>query len=307
MGQAENVGTELPPWRQELSRRLQEIRRKREPSEQPAAEADAQLLPFPAEPDRAEVDTVPPAERPPRRRHRTPKQPPLSLPPVGQTTAMPPAAAGIQAVSEARNSLHLVQPPKPASRPDSAVPERSLAETQEDDSQSGAIRDLIDTVTSRNSIIYESPTRIMVSPSVYERQGEGKLILLSRTLGGLVDFLIVILSTGTFVLAVDFISGIEVLDRTSLLHYGLLLLAIHLLYSMFFLGTASQTIGMMITDLHVVGSQGARARPGRLLLRCLLYLPSVLVLTLGLIWAVFDSDSLCLHDRLSGTSIARVP
>ena len=37
---------------------------------------------------------------------------------------------------------------------------------------------------------------------------EGKLILLSRTLSGLVDLLIVVLCTGVFIIAADYFSGI---------------------------------------------------------------------------------------------------
>ncbi len=304
-GSAGNGSPQLPPWRQELSRRLQEIKRKRETPEQPAQGTDTQLLPFPPESVHPAVDAVPPFDRPPRRQLTTPSPPPALLPPSSPMPAVPPSDDEVQAASEPRNSLRLVQPPRPTFERDSPPLEASLAETKGEDYQNGAIRELIDTVTRRKSIVYESTPRILVPPAIPARQGEGKLILLSRTLGGLVDILIVILCAGALVLTVDFISGIDVLDSTSVFHYGLLLLAIHLLYSMFFLGSANQTIGMMITDLRVVGSQGERAQAWRLLLRCFLYLPALLALALGLIWAVFDSDSLCLHDRLSGTSIVR--
>ncbi len=304
-GPADNAGPELPAWRQELSRRLQEIKRKRETPEQSVTEEETQLPPFPPESDHPVVDAVPPAEQPPRRRPETPKPPPPLLPAASQPPAAPLPDAEVRAASEPRNSLRLVQPPRPAFEQEHRLLERSLAETKEGDTQAGAIRELIDTVTRRQSIVYEATPRILVPPPVPSRHGEGKLILLSRTLGGLVDLLIVILCTGAFVLTIDFVSGIDVLDSTSILHYALLLLAIHLLYSMFFLGSANQTIGMMITDLRVVGAKGERAKIGRLILRCFLYLPALLALALGLIWAVFDSDSLCLHDRLSGTSVVR--
>ncbi len=168
------------------------------------------------------------------------------------------------------------------------------------------IQDLIDSIMTRKTAPPETEPQKSPPVSVPERPGEGKLILLSRTLSGLVDLLIVILCTGAFILAADFISGIEVLDDISLFHYGLLLLALFLLYSIFMLGTANQTMGMMVTDLKVVRARGERPHVGQVVARTIAFLISLLALGLGLIWAVFDRKSLCLHDRISGTEVVRI-
>ena len=66
---------------------------------------------------------------------------------------------------------------------------------------------------------------------------------------------------------------------------ALVFLATYFLYSMFFLGAACQTIGMMITHLRLVGTDGKRPALSRILGRCAIYIPSVLLLGAG-VWLV---------------------
>jgi uncharacterized RDD family membrane protein YckC len=133
-----------------------------------------------------------------------------------------------------------------------------------------------------------------------------KLILLSRTLSGLVDLIIITLCGSACVFGADIVSGIVIVDSASILNYSLLMMGIFFLYSVFFLGTTNQTMGMMITELRLVGKQGERPGVGRILLRCVAFLLSVLPLGIGLIWGFFNSESECLHDRLSGTHVVRI-
>jgi len=135
---------------------------------------------------------------------------------------------------------------------------------------------------------------------------EDRLILLSRTLSGLVDLLVVAICTGAFIIAADMASGIDIFDRRSLIVYSLLLFAIFLVYSTFFLGTANQTIGMMLTDLRLVDSWEKRPGMRQILARCFAYLVSLLLLGIGLLWGCFDRQSRCLHDRLSATRVIRI-
>lgn len=144
------------------------------------------------------------------------------------------------------------------------------------------------------------------SVSAQEPGQDGKLILLSRTLSGLIDLLFVFLWTVAFIIAEDSFSGIEIFDQSSVFNGVLLLLANYFLYSLFFLGTSNQTIGMMITNLHVVGESGRRPGMGRIALRCLLFLPSLLLLGTGLIWAFVDRENRCLHDAASRTRVEPV-
>jgi uncharacterized RDD family membrane protein YckC len=171
------------------------------------------------------------------------------------------------------------------------------------------IENLIDSVMAREAIqtqASELPEKIIAPEEVRDEGSPEKLILLSRTLSGLVDLIIVFLCGSAFILVTDTVSGITVFDSLSLLHYSFLLVAIFLVYSLFFLGTANQTIGMMITNLRVVGKSGSRPTFVRLLIRSAVYLLSLLALGAGLIWGFFDADSDCLQDKLSQTHVVRL-
>ena len=175
-------------------------------------------------------------------------------------------------------------------------------------SRSPEIENLIDSVVAREAIQAKpSEAAPKISPAeVGDEASPEKLILLSRTLSGLVDLIIVFLCGGAFILVTDMVAGITVFDSRSAFHYSLLLVAIFLVYSLFFLGTANQTIGMMITNLRVVGKVGNRPAFSRLLIRCIAYLVSLLGLGIGLILGFFDSDSNCLQDKLSQTHVVRL-
>jgi len=169
------------------------------------------------------------------------------------------------------------------------------------------IRDLIDDAITKQPLPPDGAFRGMIHPAAGAHSGfEDKLILLSRTLSGLIDLIIIALFTGTFILSADAISGIIVLDAVSLIDFSALLLTTYFVYSIFFLVSASQTIGMMITDLKVV-TEG-RQRPGirQIFIRCFGYLASACLAGIGLLWGCFDRDSRCLHDRWSNTRVVRI-
>jgi uncharacterized RDD family membrane protein YckC len=238
--------------------------------------------------------------------------------PVGEAEASGAASPG----TEESTSHYPVDPaPMAASFSDGSKPEPvAEAEARVASREAGEsiplsnpaeIENLIDSVMAREAIqtkASELPEKI-IAPEPEEVRDEGnpeKLILLSRTLSGLVDLIIVFLCGSAFILVTDMVSGITVFDSLSLIHYSLLLVAIFLVYSLFFLGTANQTIGMMITNLRVVGKSGSRPTFLRLLIRSAVYLLSLLGLGAGLIWGFFDADSDCLQDKLSQTHVVRL-
>ena len=135
---------------------------------------------------------------------------------------------------------------------------------------------------------------------------ENKYILLSRTLSGLIDLIIVVLCTVAFIIAADSFAGIVTLDGISAIEYAVLFLLIFFLYSIFFLAASGQTVGMMITDLKVVGILNSRPSIGQLFIRCFGYLLSLFVFGFGLLWSFFDRKNRCFHDRLSDTSVIRI-
>ncbi len=171
------------------------------------------------------------------------------------------------------------------------------------------IQSLIDSVVARQpgkaaEGAHQEQAAVRLPPPSVPR--EGRLILVSRTLAGMVDLLVVVMATGAFIITADAVSGIDILDSKSLTIYSLLLIAVFLLYSAFFLGTANQTIGMMLTDLKIINSEEKRPRLGQILWRCFGFLVSVLMFGVGLLWGCFDRQSRCLHDRISDTHVVRV-
>jgi uncharacterized RDD family membrane protein YckC len=268
--------SEIPEWRQQLSQRLHEIKQRKETAAASHGEAK-----FPA--PQAKTESLSALQA------RLLERMPVRKPPA------PPVAAPRQKTLEPLK-------PEPVTQ---AVP---TANPQE-------IRSLIDNAVSRQASPmagpgapareFETTGLAGYVPELAESE-EGKLILLSRTLAGLVDLIVVLLCTGGFIIAADVFSGVVSLDYLSLVIFSALFLLNYFVYSLFFLSASSQTIGMMMTDLRVVGTDERRPSIGRLAGRCCGHLLSVFGLGIGLLWSLFNRESLCFHDRLSGTRVVRV-
>jgi uncharacterized RDD family membrane protein YckC len=196
-----------------------------------------------------------------------------------------------------------------ARAPETAL-DQSAADPELKPPHEQSVQELIDNKTSEQSEYPEKTYRAAEvfahSPYVPEKDKD-KRVLLSRTLSGLVDLIIVGLSAGAIIIATDFISGIRVLDSPSIAYFSVLIILVYFLYSLFFLVLSNQTIGMMIANLQVVYGQGEnRLAAIRSFARCCGFLLSLSCLGLGLIWALFDRENQCLHDRLTHTHVVRV-
>ena len=139
-----------------------------------------------------------------------------------------------------------------------------------------------------------------------DKPEENRLILLTRTLSGLVDLIIVILSGSATIFAVYILEGISVFDSVSIAHYLVLLLLTYFLYSVFFLSTGTQTIGMMLTYLCVTDAHAIRPKTSQILVRCIAFLLGFAAFGIGLLWSFFDRQARCMHDRLSRTKVVRI-
>jgi uncharacterized RDD family membrane protein YckC len=303
---------EIPEWRHELSRRLLEIKRRRgvitEPPPSPPA-SPARTLPFPQleQPLRAEAEPVVDLSPPPRAARRAAR--PVAGDLQDKIVRLPDRAATRQ-----QRATRKADPPLPLFQP--ALGKAGMARNSAElelkpfpkvtDPDPVELQKLIDTIVIRQA---EPVAAAMTQPISRRRAAEEHgdlLILLSRTLSGFVDLLIVGLCTGAFLVSADFFSEIDMIDNVSKIWYSALLLATYLLYSTFFLGTANQTIGMMIKDLRVVGENGKRPKMNQILRLSAAYLVSILAAGSGLLWACFDHEHRCLHDRLSRTRVVRL-
>ncbi len=275
-GSPETLESDIPKWRQELSQRLNEIKRKREAMGATRQEHKAASTPGPQIRPAESLSELQ-AKLLQRLPARKPQPPPA--PPPRQKTLEPLAP----------ESDSIGTPLK--------------AKTRQE------IQKLIDGAVSKQVAPLKTSTGVAGIPRYKPNPAlnqEGKLILLSRTLSGLVDLILVVLCTGIFIMAADFFSGIVMLDRISLIYFSILFLLNYFLYSLFFLSSTNQTIGMMITDLRVAGRDEMRPTMPQILGRCCGYLISLFGLGIGLLSSLFDRESLCFHDRHSGTHVVRI-
>jgi len=299
---------ELPEWRQELSRRLQEIKLRRKASEANPPAAETEVRAVTAGQPEIEKDEPPPLRlAKPRKLRRAVHIADREHPPaVGAAVA-----TGQPSVSSADKAKRQAPPlePAPAVPPAADVVAHSPA-AQAEGPRWREIQNLIDSVTAKlarhkQPAAPEPEIETALSPA--GEPVEDKLILVSRTLAGLVDIIIVAVCASSFIVAVDVLDGIEVFDAVSMIYFVLLLLTTYFVYSFVFLGTANQTIGMMLTDLRMVGASFERPRAVQILIRCIAFLLGSAGLGIGLLWSCFDRQSRCLHDRLSQTRVVRVP
>ena len=278
---ASNKG-EVPPWRQQLSQRLHEIRQKKEAMA--AAQPERKTSPAPAPAAVSQLKTADTLILLQERLKKVPiRKPQVPVVPMPRQRKLEP----------------LPDPATKATDPTTSKP----TDAQE-------IKNLIDSAVLRqvpqSPAPSLAPVPVVARTPLAEPESEGKLILLSRTLSGLVDLIVIVLCTGACIIAADYFSGIIALDYISLLVFSVVFLMVFFLYSLFFLSASNQTIGMMITDLRVVGANERRPSIGQLIGRCSAYMFSLLCAGIGLILGLFDRDSLCFHDRVSGTHVIRI-
>jgi len=134
---------------------------------------------------------------------------------------------------------------------------------------------------------------------------EGRLIFLSRTLSGLVDLFLAAFFSGVFLCAADYFTNAPMLSSINAINVTVVFLMIYFLYTIFFLRTNRQTIGMMVTDLRIVSMNENQLLMSQVIRRSATFLVSVFGLGIGLLIGVFDRKCLCLHDRLSETRVVR--
>ena len=93
--------------------------------------------------------------------------------------------------------------------------------------------------------------------------------------------------------------GVVVSGKLLLLH----VLALLMLYFVWFWLNGGQTLPMKTWKLRLVGEDGGSLRPPQAILRYLAAWPSILLCGIGIFWAFFDKDRQFLHDRIAGTRI----
>jgi uncharacterized RDD family membrane protein YckC len=80
---------------------------------------------------------------------------------------------------------------------------------------------------------------------------------------------------------------------------------IPLIYFTIFHGMTGQTFGKMILSIRVVMVDGTAIGYRRAFLRFLGYIISILLFGFGFLWAIFNKNRQCLHDRIAKTIVIR--
>lgn len=80
-------------------------------------------------------------------------------------------------------------------------------------------------------------------------------------------------------------------------------MALLMLYFVWFWLHGGQTLPMKTWKLRLTGTNGLALRPLQAVLRYLAAWPSILFFGIGIVWALFDKDRQFLHDRIAGTRI----
>lgn len=148
----------------------------------------------------------------------------------------------------------------------------------------------INRLNSTNSSTAEVPT-LETKPSAFLASR------LSRTFAYLLDLFI---HTSLAVLGVGSLLWLERIPKATMLEPEIIAICVGFLALFHWALTAAQeiafgsTLGKRTFGLHL------EARPEKIFLRAMLFVPSLLLGGFGLLWTFLDSDGFCLHDRLSG-------
>ncbi|HXZ78875.1 MAG TPA: RDD family protein [Terriglobales bacterium] len=130
-----------------------------------------------------------------------------------------------------------------------------------------------------------------------------------RLSAALLDGLIVLLATAVFaVVALKVGPGQLLQDRRSTLAMAMSIPAmLWIIYQYVFLAYAGITPGMRLMRLHILHFEGEGVRRHLRQYRALMLLVSCCPAGLGFLWAFYDPDTLCWHDRITRTYVASRP
>jgi len=125
-----------------------------------------------------------------------------------------------------------------------------------------------------------------------------------RRLAGLIDFFCLAFAYGGFLGLFGSLGGHFTLSKLSAAVCVATLAVVYMQYFVLFTIFGGTTPGMMMRGLQVVSFSGEPPTPRQMVLRSVGYLLSAGTFFLGFVWAMWDSDELTWHDRLSRTYLS---
>ena len=124
---------------------------------------------------------------------------------------------------------------------------------------------------------------------------------LHRTLAAAIDWSIVLVGYGLFLLAFRLFGGEFVLTKPNLLVFSAALLLVGFTYGLLWTVAGCETAGMRFTQLRLTNFDGFPPERKNLVLRFVGGCMSFSTLGLGVLWSLFDEEGLTWQDHISGT------
>jgi uncharacterized RDD family membrane protein YckC len=125
-----------------------------------------------------------------------------------------------------------------------------------------------------------------------------------RRLAALIDFFCLLFAYGGFLGLFGSLGGQFTLSKLNAAVCLTTLAIVYLQYFALFTIFGGTTPGMMLRGLQVVSFSGEPPAPRQMVLRSVGYMLSAGTFFLGFLWAIWDSDELTWHDRLSRTYLS---
>jgi len=125
-----------------------------------------------------------------------------------------------------------------------------------------------------------------------------------RRLAAVIDVVCLLFAYGGFLGLFGSLGGHFTLSKLSAAVYVTTFAAVYMQYFTLFSIFGGTTPGMMMRGLHVVSFSGETPTSRQMFIRSLGYLLSAGTFFLGFLWAMWDSDELTWHDRLSRTYLS---
>ena len=125
-----------------------------------------------------------------------------------------------------------------------------------------------------------------------------------RRLAGLIDLFCLAFAYGGFLGLFGSLGGHFTLSKLSAAVCVATFAVVYMQYFALFTIFGGTTPGMMLRGLQVVSFSGEPPTPRQMILRSVGYLLSAGTFFLGFLWAMWDSDELTWHDRLSQTYLS---
>jgi len=154
----------------------------------------------------------------------------------------------------------------------------------------------------------EAEGRLPMHPSQPESDSQPGLYPVAcindRCLAALLDFFCLLFAYGGFLGLFGSLGGHFTLSKLNAALCLTTFAIVYLQYFALFTIFGGTTPGMMLRGLQVVSFSGEPPAPRQMLLRSVGYMLSAGTFFLGFLWAMWDSDELTWHDRLSRTYLS---